>query len=241
MLQIIEDYWLLFLIGQYPHGPLGGLAMTLIMATLGLALSFPFAILLALARLSSSRWLRGPATAVVHTVRGLPLIMFIFWAYFAAPLVLGRSVGAVETLVIALVIYEASYLSEIIRAGIEGLPRGQFEAAKSLGLGYFPTMYKVILPQALHNMLPSMVSQFVSTIKETSLGYVISANEVTYAASQVNNQVITKPFEVYGLLALTYFTLCFSLTSLARWLERRVARERGGTMTTQPEPVPQPA
>jgi polar amino acid transport system permease protein len=90
-------------------------------------------------------------------------------------------------------------------------------------------------------MLPSMVSQFVSTIKETSLGYVISANEVTYAASQVNNQVITKPFEVYGLLALTYFTLCFSLTSVARWLERRVARERGGAVIAQPEPAPQPA
>ena len=186
MLQIIEDYWLLFRIGQYPHGPLGGLATTMIMATLGLALSFPIAILLALARLSSSGLLRGPATAIVHTVRGLPLIMFIFWAYFAAPLVVGGSVGPIETLVIALVLYEASYLSEIIRAGIEGLPRGQFEAAKSLGLKYFPTMFKVILPQALHNMLPSMVSQFVSTIKETSLGYVISANEVTFAASQVN-------------------------------------------------------
>ncbi len=228
MLQILEDNWLLFLIGQYPHGPVGGLAMTLFMAVVGLSLSFPFAIALALARLSPYPWLRGPATAIVHVVRGLPLIMFIFWTYFVSPVVIGRPVGGVETLIIALVIYEASYLSEIIRAGIQGLPHGQTEAAKALGLGYFPTTFKVILPQALHNMLPSMVSQFVSTIKETSLGYVISANEVTFAASQVNNQLMTQPFEVYGLLALTYFALCFALTSFARRLERRISVERSG-------------
>jgi len=233
MLQILEDNWLLFLIGQYPHGPVGGLAMTLFMATLGLLLSFPFALALALARLSPYRLLRLPATAIVHTVRGLPLIMFIFWTYFVSPLVIGHAIGGVEVLVISLVIYEASYLAEIIRAGIEGLPRGQIEAAKSLGLGYFATTVKVVLPQALHNMLPSMVSQFVSTIKETSLGYVISANELTFAASQVNSQLVTQPFEVYGLLALTYFTLCFALTSLARWLERRIAAQRGGTLVAR--------
>ncbi len=233
MLQILEDNWLLFLIGQYPHGPVGGLAMTLFMATLGLLMSFPFALALALARLSPYRLLRLPATAIVHTVRGLPLIMFIFWTYFVSPLVIGRAIGGVEVLVISLVIYEASYLAEIIRAGIEGLARGQIEAAKSLGLGYFATTVKVVLPQALHNMLPSMVSQFVSTIKETSLGYVISANELTFAASQVNNQLVTQPFEVYGLLALTYFTLCFALTSLARWLERRIAAQRGGTLVAR--------
>jgi polar amino acid transport system permease protein len=228
MLEILENNWLLFLVGQYPHGPLGGLTMTLFMAATALALCFPFAIALALARLSPYRWLRLPATAIVHTVRGLPLIMFIFWTYFVSPLVIGRAIGGVETLVIALVVYEAAYLSEIIRAGIEGLPAGQVEAAKSLGLRYWPTTLKVVLPQALHNMLPSMVSQFVSTIKETSLGYVISAHEVTFAASQVNNVLLTQPFEVYGILALTYFVLCFALTSLARFIERRTSSGRGG-------------
>lgn len=228
MLEILENNWLLFLVGQYPHGPIGGLAMTLFMAALSLALCFPFAIGLALARLSPYRWLRLPATAIVHTVRGLPLIMFIFWTYFFSPLIIGRAVGGVETLVIALVVYEAAYLSEIIRAGIEGLPKGQVEAATSLGLRYWPTTIKVVLPQALHNMLPSMVSQFVSTIKETSLGYVISAHELTFAAAQVNNVLLTQPFEVYGILALTYFALCFALTSLARLIERRISAGRGG-------------
>lgn len=228
MLEILQNNWLLFLVGQYPHGPIGGLVMTLFMAALSLALCFPFAIGLALARLSPYRWLRLPATAIVHTVRGLPLIMFIFWTYFFSPLIIGRAVGGVETLVIALVVYEAAYLSEIIRAGIEGLPRGQTEAATSLGLRYWPTTIKVVLPQVLHNMLPSMVSQFVSTIKETSLGYVISAHELTFAAAQVNNVLLTQPFEVYGILALTYFALCFALTSLARLIERRISAGRGG-------------
>ena len=99
MLEILQNNWLLFLVGQYPHGPIGGLTMTLFMAATALTFCFPFAIALALARLSSSRWLRGAATAIVHTVRGLPLIMFIFWTYFFSPLVIGRAVGGVETLI----------------------------------------------------------------------------------------------------------------------------------------------
>lgn len=228
MLEILQENWLLLLVGQYPHGPIGGLAMTLFMALSSLALCFPFAIGLALARLSPYRVLRYPATAIVHTVRGLPLIMFIFWTYFFSPLIVGHVMGGVETLIVALVIYEAAYLSEIIRAGIEGLPKGQVEAATALGLRYWPTTLKVVLPQALHNMLPSMVSQFISTIKETSLGYVISAHELTFAAAQVNNVLLTQPFEVYAILALTYFLLCFALTSLACLVEWRLSSGRGG-------------
>ena len=226
MLEILENNWLLFLVGQYPHGPIGGLTMTMFMAVVSLALCFPFAIGLALARLSKRRWLNAPATAIVHTVRGLPLIMFIFWTYFFSPVLIGRAVGGVETMVIALIIYEGAYLSEIIRAGILALPKGQVEAATALGLGYWPTTLKVVLPQALHNMLPSMLSQFVSTIKETSLGYVISAHEVTFAAAQINNVLLTQPFEVYGILAMIYFTLCFTLTSIARFFEHRVNMAR---------------
>ena len=201
--------------------------MTLFIAVVSLALSFPCAILLALARLSPYRLFNRPATAVVHVVRGLPFIMFIFWAYFFSPLVVGHAIGGVQTMIVALVAYESAYLAEIIRAGIEALPKGQVEAAKALGLGYLPTTLRVVLPQALYNMLPSMVSQFVSTIKETSLGYVISAHEVTFATAQVNNVLLTKPFEVFGILAAIFFTLCFALTTAARTLERRIARQRG--------------
>lgn len=175
MWDILKDNWLLLLIGQYPHGPLGGLAATLGLAAISLVLALPCGVLLALGRISPWRCLRWPATAVVQLVRGLPLLMFIFWAYFFVPIVIGRLVAGTTTMVVALVCYESAYLAEIIRAGIQALPSGQQEAGRALGLSYLQTMRRVILPQALYNMLPSMLSQFVSTVKETSLAYVISA------------------------------------------------------------------
>src|SRR5690606_4074814 len=156
--------WLLLLIGQYPHGPIGGLAATLGLAALSLALALPCGLLLALGRISPFRVFRWPATALVYVVRGLPLLMFIFWAYFFIPLVIGRPVAGFTTMVVALVCYERAYLAEIIRAGIQSLPGGQMEAGRALGLSYMQTMRRVILPQALYNMLPSMMSQCSSTV-----------------------------------------------------------------------------
>lgn len=239
MLEILRENWLLFLIGQYPNGPLGGLTLTFILATLGLALSFPCAILLALARISPYRFVRYPAAALIQVVRGLPLLMFIFWAYFFLPVVTGKAISGFTTLLCALIIYESAYLAEIIRGGIQALHPGQTAAARSLGFGYFGTMRRVVLPQALYNVLPSLMSQFVSTIKETSLGYVISVHELTFAASQVNNILLTKPAQVYGILALTYFTLCFALTQAARHLERRIGRRRAGSgINAEPAATP---
>lgn len=236
---ILHDYGMLLLVGQYPTGSLGGLALTMILAVLGLALAFPLSVLLALARVSPYRFLYWPATALVYVMRGLPLIMLIFWVYFFLPAILGRPVGGFGTLLATLVIYEAAYLAEIVRAGIESLPRGQMEAARSVGLSYMQAMRKVVLPQALYNMVPAMLSQFVSTIKETSLGYVISVNELTFAANQVNSTLLTKPFPVFVVLATIYFVLCFSLTQMARQLEKRVARRRAGVAgASAPMPVP---
>ncbi|VTU30170.1 amino acid ABC transporter permease [Variovorax sp. PBL-E5] len=226
MLAIVHDYWLLFLVGNYPSGPLGGLVLTLILSVLGLGLAFPFSVLLALMRTSPWLVFRTPAIAVIYVVRGLPLLMFIFWAYFGIPLLLGRTVSGFVTMLCALVIYESAYLAEVIRAGIEALPKGQVEAARSIGMTHLQTQRLIVLPQALYNMLPSMLNQFISTIKETSLGYVISVQELTFAATQVNNMLLTQPFEVYALLALTYFVLCFALTSAIRLVERSIHRSR---------------
>jgi polar amino acid transport system permease protein len=229
MLDILKSNWEVLLLGQYPNGPLGGLALTLILSVLGLALSFPFSILIALGRTSPMRLFRVPTTVVVYIVRGVPLIMLIFWAYFFVPLVIGHSVTGFTTLLCTLVVYESAYLAEVIRAGIESLPRGQIEASRALGLSYLQTVRKVVLPQALYNMLPSIVSQFVSTIKETSLGYVISVQELTFSANQVNNNLLTQPFQVFAILALTYFAVCFILTQFAHRLERRIHHRRSGT------------
>lgn len=230
VLSILREYGALLLIGQYPNGPLGGLAITLVLSVLGLLLAFPLGVGIALARISPFRWLRMPASAVIYVVRGVPLLMFIFWVYFFVPALIGRTVSGFTTMVITLVIYQAAYLAEIVRAGIEGLPAGQTEAARAMGLSYLQTMTRVVLPQALYNMVPALVSQFVSTIKETSLGYVISVNEVTFSANQINSSLMTQPFQVYFILAAIYFCLCFSLTRLARFLERRIASRREGTL-----------
>jgi polar amino acid transport system permease protein len=238
ILLILRDHGPLLLVGQYPNGPLGGLALTLLLSVLGLVFAFPIGVLLALARVSPLRWLRAPATGLVYIVRGVPLIMFIFWVYFFLPALIGRSVSGFWTMVVTLVIYQAAYLAEVVRAGIEGLPKGQTEASRALGLSYLQTTFKVVLPQALYNMVPALVSQFVSTIKETSLGYVISVNELTFAANQVNNTLLTQPFQVFAILAGIYFVLCFSLTQLARHLEGRIARQRAGGRRGAANPSP---
>ncbi|RYD74255.1 MAG: amino acid ABC transporter permease [Verrucomicrobiaceae bacterium] len=178
---ILRDNWLLLLIGQYPYGPLGGIAATLILSVLGIALAFPLSVALALARLSPWIALRWPVTALVYAVRGIPLLMIILWTYFLLPILLGHVVSGFATMLCTLVLYEACYLSEVVRAGIEALPKGQGEAARSLGHGYVGRMRFVILPQALFNMLPSMLSQFISTIQDTTLGYVINVQELTFA------------------------------------------------------------
>ena len=239
MIDLIQTYWLYFLVGQYPNGPLGGLALTVLLAALALALALPVGLVLGLARVSPFRAIRWPVTALVYVVRGIPLLMVIFWAYFFLPSVTGHKTDQFSTMLIALVAFDGVYLAEIVRAGIRGVPRGQFETARALGLGYGRAMRLVVLPQALRSMLPSLVNQFVSTIKETSLGYIIGLTEVSFIAAQINTQVFTRATQVYLLLGLTYFILCFGLSRLAALAERRLGRRTPARLARSPgSPLP---
>jgi polar amino acid transport system permease protein len=224
MLELIDTYWLYFLVGQYPKGPLGGLALTVLLAALALLLAMPLGLVLGVARLSVWRAVRWPITAIVFVVRGTPLLMVVFWAYFFLPTLTGYKTDQFGTMLLALVVFDGVYLAEIVRAGIQGVNRGQVEAARSLGLSYFQALRCVVLPQALRHMLPSLVNQFVSTIKETSLGYIIGLTEVSFVATQINSQVFTKPAQVYFALGLSYFVLCFGLSRFAYWMEARITR-----------------
>jgi polar amino acid transport system permease protein len=226
MLDILTHNAHFLLLGQYPSGPIGGLALTLILALLGLAFAIPLSLLLALCRVSPYRVLSVPSTVLVYIVRGVPLVMLVFWSYFLVPGLIGHLVSAFTTLVVTLVIYQAAYLSEIIRAGIESLPKGQTESARSLGMSYESTMRHVILPQALYNMLPSILSQCVSTVKDTSIGYVISVQELTFSAQQINASLLTRPFQVFLILALVYFAVCYTLTRCVQGVEGRISRRR---------------
>ena len=226
MIDILQTYWLDLLIGGYPNGPLGGLAMTMIIAVTSIVLAFPLGVLLALANLSERRWMSRSSGAVITFVRGVPLLMFIFWIYFALPVVTGLSVSGSVTLIVALVIFESAYISQIVKAGILALPRGQREAAESLSMTPFQVNMKIILPQAIFNMTPSLISQLSSAVKDTSLGYIINATEITFATAQINSILLTKPLEIFGVLAIVFFVICASLTGLANILERRLGRSQ---------------
>ena len=224
MIELIQEYWLYFLVGQYPNGPLGGLSLTVLLSGAALLLAMPLGLLLGVARVSPWRALRWPTAALVQVVRAVPLLLVVFWAYFFLPAVTGVKTGQATTMLMTLVLFDSVYLAEIVAAGIRALPKGQMESARSLGLGYVQSLRLVVLPQALRHVLPSLVNQLVATIKATSLGYIIGLSEVSFIATQVNTLVFTKAVEVYIILALTYFVLCFGLSRLAFLLERRLGR-----------------
>ena len=152
---------------------------------------------------------------LVYVARGVPLLMLILWVYFLVPLLIGtRRLGLHHDAVHAGDLRGRLPVARWCAPASQALPQGQMEAARALGHSYLGAMWYVILPQALYNMLPSMLSQFVSTIKETTLGYVINVPELTFAANQINNQLLTKPFQVFFILAIIYYVVCWSLTQL---------------------------
>ncbi|MBN0126595.1 amino acid ABC transporter permease, partial [Pseudomonas aeruginosa] len=201
-------------------GPLGGLALTLVLASLALLLALPLGILLGLARVSPWRWLRWPITALVFVVRGVPLLMVIFWAYFFLPTLTGQRTDQFTTMLLALVLFDAVYLAEIVRAGIQGLDRGQFEAARSLGLGYLASMRLVILPQALRITVPPLISQTLNLWKNTSIATVIGVAELMYQAGQVESSTF-RSFESFAFATAAYLSVSLLITGAAAWYQQR--------------------
>ncbi|MBX3641592.1 MAG: amino acid ABC transporter permease [Rubrivivax sp.] len=236
MWDILSTYWLQLLIGYYPDGPLGGLAMTLILALAGLALAMPAGLLVCLGLISHWSPLRRLVELFVFYMRSVPLIVHLLWIYFLLPkLIVGAPLWLVVLTVITM--FNGAYLSQTIRAGIEALPKGQYEAARSLGLSHGRAMRHVILPQALRNMLPSIVSQFVLLIKETALGSVIGLHELTMEFMGLNDTLGNKAIEIFSLLGLAYFALCYPLTVLGRYVERRFAGPSSSSSASG-DPVP---
>ncbi len=234
---ILREYGLLLLIGQYPHGHLGGLANTLILSSVAMVCALPLGLLMAIARLSPWAWVRWPVTVWVYFMRGVPLLLLVFWVYFLVPLLVGSPVGGFAVMACTLALYQSSYLCEIIRGGVLALHAGQNEAARSLGLGYWRTLLWVTLPQALYNTLPSLISQFIYIVKETTIGHIINVEEMTSAAGQINNILLTKPFQVYFILAISYYLICLGLSQLATWGERCIERRRRGIVSASTPPV----
>ena len=189
-----------------------------------------FGTLLALARLSSLRGLSWIASGYVNLMRSIPLVLVIFWFFFLVPFILQwvtgaerpPQVGAERTAIITFIMFEAAFFCEIMRAGIQSIPRGQVSAAYALGLSYSQAMRLVVLPQAFRNMIPVLLTQTIILFQDTSLVYVISATDFLGAASKVA-QRDGRLIEMYSFVAITYFILCFSLSVLVKRLQKKFA------------------
>lgn len=217
-----------FMIGSYPHGKLGGVALTLYLAVVSCLLSFVGGLILGLLSVSNVRVVKYVTMTVINAIRGIPLLMVIFWMYFLAPALLGHAVPEAQTVIIALTLFTSAYMAQIVRAGIEGIPKGQTEAAISTGLHPWQAMLYIVLPQGLRNMVPSFVNQFVSMIKDTSLAFIVGVSELTHVATQINNRTMVYPTEIFFFIAVIYFIICYAFTSLSRWLEARLAWQKIG-------------
>ena len=217
---VANNFQFLMVQGLIGVGPfIGG---TLRLALPAIVLGFVLGIFIGLARLAETRWVRIPATLYVEFFRGVPLVMVIFWIWFIIPQLLRLPIPEYGVALTAFVIFEAAYFGEIVRAGVQSVPRGQVEAATALGMTSAKTMFWVVLPQALRNMVPSLVTQMIVLFKDTSLASIIGYVDLTKAAQIVNNREI-RPFELYLFIAVVYWICTYSMSVTARRLERRTA------------------
>lgn len=221
---VIAGNWQFLIVqGLLGFGSFGG--GTLRLAIPAIVLGFLLGTVVGLCRLSARPWIHYPAVAYVEFFRGVPLVMVIFWFWFLIPQITGQRLPEYAVALTAFVVFEAAYLGEIVRAGIQSVPRGQVEAATAAGLSYAQMMLHVILPQAIRNMIPSLVTQFIVLFKDTSLASIIGMMDLTKAAQTVSQREI-RPFEMFLCIAVVYWICTYSLSRVAGWLERRMSPDK---------------
>jgi len=208
--QMLQDYRL--------RGLLFSLQLTVI-ATLG---GIVLGTLLALMRLSGNRLLSLPAAMYVNVMRSVPLVMVLLWFFLLVPFFLGRSTGAELSAVVTFIAFEAAFFCEIMRSGIQGIPKAQMQAGSALGLDTWQNLRFIILPQAFRNMTPVLLTQVIILFQDTSLVYAIGAYDLL-KGFEVAGKNFGRPVEAYVAAALTYFVICFALSSLVRRFQQRVA------------------
>ncbi|HEY6935188.1 MAG TPA: amino acid ABC transporter permease [Marmoricola sp.] len=191
---------------------------------------------LGLAATSPSRIARWLATAYVYFIRGIPLLIIVFFAYFGIPLIFPElSLPAFATAVIALTVFTAAYMAEIFRGSINAVPKGQWEAAEALGLGYFKKLRYVVLPQAMRIVVPPAIGFLIALIKDSSLVTVIGFVELTHAGTIISN-LTANPILTYSVVAVFYLVICYGVARLGRWYEQRSSADRK-TITTEETPA----
>ena len=178
--------------------------------------------ILALMRLSGKKWLVMAAAFYVNTLRSIPLVMVILWFFLLIPLLIGRSLGAELSAIVTFTVFEAAYYSEIMRAGIQSVSKGQVNAGYAVGMTYKQCMQLIVLPQAFRNMLPVLLTQTIILFQDTSLVYAIGAYDLL-KGFEVAGKNFNRPVEAYLFAAIVYFVICFSLSMLVRRLQKKIA------------------
>jgi glutamate/aspartate transport system permease protein len=201
---------------------LNGLLFSLQLTAVAMVGGIALGTLLAVFRLSGKPWLALPAAAYVNTLRSIPLVMVILWFFLLIPFLIGRPLGAELSAVVTFTLFEAAYYSEIMRAGIQSIPQGQTSAAYAMGMGQVQTLRLVVLPQALRNMLPVLLTQTIILFQDTSLVYAIGAYDLLKGFESVGRN-FNRPVETYLVAAASYFSISLSLSLWVRRIQRRVA------------------
>ena len=178
--------------------------------------------ILALMRLSGKKWLVLPAAFYVNTLRSIPLVMVILWFFLLIPLLIGRPMGAELSAIITFTVFEAAYYSEIMRAGIQSVPKGQVFAGYAVGMTYAQCMQLIVLPQAFRNMLPVLMTQTIILFQDTSLVYAIGAYDLL-KGFEIAGKNFNRPVETYLVAAVVYFVICFSLSMAVRRLQKKIS------------------
>lgn len=216
---------------EVPTDQWGGLPLTVMLTVISMTLAFPLSILVALGRRSTMPAIRTLCTLYVELIRGVPLITVLFMASFMLPLFMpqGVTIDVLIRVVVGITLFSAAYMAEVVRGGLQALPKGQTEAAATLGLSYWQAQRKIVLPQALAMVVPSLMNTFIGMFKDTSLVTIVSLYELTGAlALALNSDADWRPFklEAYFFITLIYFAFCLAMSRYSLWVEQRTAVSR---------------
>jgi general L-amino acid transport system permease protein len=209
----------------------GGLPLTILLASLSIVMAFPIALLVALGRRSHLPAIRSFATIYVELIRGVPLISVLFMASFMFPLFMpqGLTIDVLIRVLVGITLFAAAYMAEVIRGGLQAIPKGQIEAAATLGLSYWQTQRKIVLPQALAMVVPSIMNNFIAIFKDTSLVTIVSLYELTGSLGlALNSDADWRPYKIEGYLfiAMIYFTFCFAMSRYSGWIEKQLNKSK---------------
>lgn len=201
---------------------LRGVGLTAVLWAIALTLGLAFGFVISLAHLSSKRWLRLPAIGYVEVFRNTPVLVQLIWFYYAFPIVIGFQLSPVTAAILGLTLNTSAYCAEIFRAGIESIARGQWEAAKAIGMTRSASLRRIILPQVGKRMLPAFTNRAIELAKVTSLASVLAVHEIMYQGRLLSSTYY-RPLEILTVVALVYFVLIWPGSFLSARLERRLA------------------